>query len=63
MKESIWINPVTSKIEIQPLDTDTDAQLHKERVVIVRKAAEIRFSSSAREMSQMKSGHPGNSPT
>ena len=31
MEDTIWINPVTSKIEIQPLDTDTDAQLHKER--------------------------------
>ena len=44
------INPVTSKIEIQPLDTDTDAQLHKERVITVRKAAEIRLSSSTREI-------------
>ena len=25
VKERIWINPVPSKIEIQPLDTDTDA--------------------------------------
>ena len=48
------INPVTSKIEIQPVDTDTDAQLHKERVIIVRKAAEIRLSSSTREMPLMK---------
>ena len=28
VKERIWINPVTSKIEFQPLDTDTDAQSH-----------------------------------
>ena len=42
VKERIWINPVTCKIETQPLDTDTDAQLHKERVIAVRKeAAEI----------------------
>ena len=26
-------------IETQPLDTDTDAQLHKERVISVRKEA------------------------
>ena len=30
VKERIWISPVTSKIETQPLDTDIDAQLHKE---------------------------------
>ena len=28
VKERIWINPVTSKIEFQPLEPDTDAQLH-----------------------------------
>ena len=43
VKERIWINLVTSKIMKQPLNTDTDAQLHKERVITVRKAAEIRL--------------------
>ena len=36
--EQFWINPVTSKIVLQPLDSDTDAQLHKERVITVRKS-------------------------
>ena len=39
--EQIWINQVTSKIVLQPLESDTDAQLYKERVVSVRKAAEF----------------------
>ena len=54
VNERIRINPVSSKIEFQPLEPDTDAQLHKERVITVRKAAEIRISSSTREVSQMK---------
>ena len=33
----------------QPLETDTDAQLHKERVISVRKQSEIGFSSSTRK--------------
>ena len=41
VKERIWINPVTSKIMEQPLESDSDAQLHKERVITVRKAAEF----------------------
>ena len=28
VKERIWINLVTSKIEFQPWDTDTDAHSH-----------------------------------
>ena len=32
-KERIWINPVTSKITKQPLESDNDAQLHEERVI------------------------------
>ena len=28
VKERIWMNPVTSKIEFQPLDTDTHAHSH-----------------------------------
>ena len=47
--ESCCINLVTSKILKQPLQSDTDAQLHKERVISVRKQAEIGFSSSTRE--------------
>ena len=40
VKERIWINPVTSKIMKQPLESDTDARLHEERVISVRKQAE-----------------------
>ena len=40
-RERIWINPDTSKIMKQPLESDTDAQLHKERAITVRKAAEF----------------------
>ena len=36
MRERLWTGSVTSKIETQPLDTDTDAQLHDERLIIVR---------------------------
>ena len=39
--EQIWIISVTSKIELQPLERDTDAQLHKERVISVREEAEF----------------------
>ena len=42
MKERIWTldSPVVSKIEFQPLEPETDAQLHKERMITVRTAAE-----------------------
>ena len=33
----------------QPLESDTDAQLHEERVISVRKQAEIGISGSTRE--------------
>ena len=36
MKERIWINRVISKIKKQPLESDTDAQLHNERIITVR---------------------------
>ena len=49
LKERNWINPVTSKIEFQPWEPDTDAQLHEESVISVRIQAEICISSSARE--------------
>ena len=52
--EQILIISVTSKIVIQPLEPDTDAQLHMERVISVRKEAEICISSSTRDMSQVK---------
>ena len=35
--ERILIMSVSSKIVLQPLEPDTDAQLHKERVISVRK--------------------------
>ena len=41
MKERIRINPVTSKIELQLLEPDTDGQLYEEREISVRKEAEI----------------------
>ena len=34
--EQIWIISVT-KIALQPLDTDTDAHLHEDSVISVRK--------------------------
>ena len=37
--EQIWVISVTSKIVLQPLVLDTDAQLHKERVTSVRNEA------------------------
>ena len=39
--EQVWINPVTSKSMAQPLDAGTDAQLHEEYVISVRKQAEF----------------------
>ena len=41
VNERIWINPVTSKIVKQPLEADNDAQLHIERVITMREAAEF----------------------
>ena len=60
VKERIWINLVTSKIEFQPLEPDSDAQLHEESVISVSIQPEICISSSTREMFQMKCGHNGN---
>ena len=39
--EQIWIMSVTSKIVLQLLELDTDAQLHEEHVISVRKEAEF----------------------
>ena len=36
VKERIWTGLVTSKIMKQALKTDTDAQLHDERIITVR---------------------------
>ena len=36
MKERIWINRVISKIMKKPLESDTDAQFHDERIIAVR---------------------------
>ena len=44
VKENVnWNQSFASKIVLQPLEPDTDAQLHKEREISVRKEAE--FSS------------------
>ena len=40
-KERSWIHPVTSKNMKQPLESDTEAQLHEECVISVRKQAEF----------------------
>ena len=45
---------------VAALEPDTDAQLHKERVISVRQEAETCISSSTRGMSQVKCGLPGN---
>ena len=39
--EQIWNISVTSKILLQLLEPDTDAQLHEERAISVRKEAEF----------------------
>ena len=39
--EQVWINLVTSKSRAQPLDAGTDAQLHEEYVIEVRKKTEF----------------------
>ena len=49
VKERIWNNPVTRKIVLQPLESDTDAHLHEESVISVRIQAEVGISSSTRE--------------
>ena len=51
VKERIWINPVTSMIETQPLETDTDAQLHDERIITVREEPGLHVNPTI-EMSQ-----------
>ena len=40
VKERIWINRFASEIEFQPLCSDTDAQLHDERIITVREEFE-----------------------
>ena len=51
VKERIWINPVASMIETQPLETDTDAQLHDERIITVREEPSLHVNPTI-EMSQ-----------
>ena len=59
-KERIWINPVTSKIEFKPMDTDIDAQLVTQGACdFSEKSSRICISSSTQQMSQMKCGNPG----
>ena len=43
VKQRIWTldSRFASKIELQPLEPDTDAQLHEERVISVRKETEF----------------------
>ena len=41
VKERNWINPLTSKVVLQPLDTDTDAHVHEQNVISVRKEADF----------------------
>ena len=41
VKERIWINLVINETTFQSLEQDTDAHLHEERVISVRKEAEF----------------------
>ena len=45
MKERIWINRVISKIETQPLESDTDARLHEERIIAVQEEPSLHVNS------------------
>ena len=59
VKEQIWINPVTSKIVLQPLEPDTDAHLHEE----VSCQCEYKPKLASRvlqEKMSLKCGHPEN---
>ena len=58
MKERIRINRFASNIVFQPLDPDTDSQLHEERVFQCERSR-TRTLSSTSEMSQVECGHPG----
>ena len=51
VEERICINPVTSKIMKQPFESDTDAQLHEERVFSARPRAD---SSSVARCSECR---------
>ena len=48
VKERIWTGLVTSKIETQLLGTDTDAQLHDERIITVREEPSLHVESIGR---------------
>ena len=59
LKERIWISREISKIMKQPLESD--AQLHKERIIAVQEEPCLHVNLTS-EMSQMKCGHSGNFP-
>ena len=42
-KVQFWINRVASKIGFHPLDPDTGAPLHEERVIAVRQESNVHF--------------------
>ena len=50
MKERTWIDPVTSKIMKQPLESDADAQLHEERVISVRNKPNLHLEFNTRNV-------------
>ena len=50
MQERIWISRVIEKTMKQPLDTDTDAQFHDERVITVREEPCLHVESHQREV-------------
>ena len=53
MTERIWINAVPSEITLQPLDPDTDAQLHK-RVITVREEPNLHVESHQRDVTNVQ---------
>ena len=42
-QSAVWINRVASKIVFQPLEPDTGAPLHQERVIAVRQESNVHF--------------------
>ena len=54
------VSRLAIKIVLQPLDTDTDAQVAQGDCDFNEKRSRICISSSTREMSQVGCGHPGN---
>ena len=62
VKERIWTldSNFASKSEFQLLEPDTDAQLHKERVISVRNEAEFVSRVLRDRLSRVECGHFGN---